>query len=87
MADCFQKSPRPGLQQVRAQFPLPGMADCFQKMSDQCYSKCVPNVKEASLSAGEQSCTDRCVNKYLDVHQIVGKELQNAFAAQGMGGQ
>ena len=59
-----------------------GMADCFQKLTDSCYTKCIPNVKEATLQAGEQSCVDRCVSKYLDVHQIVGKELQTAFAAQ-----
>ncbi|CAD7932576.1 unnamed protein product [Amoebophrya sp. A120] len=58
---------------------MKGMADCFSKLQSSCYAKCIPNVKEPTLSAGEQSCVDRCVSKYLDVHQIVGKELAQAM--------
>eukprot|EP00392_Amoebophrya_sp_AT5.2_P011844 g11934.t1 len=65
---------------------MKGMADCFSKLQSSCYAKCIPNVKEVVLSAGEQSCVDRCVSKYLDVHQIVGKELASQMQAGGQAG-
>ena len=52
-----------------------GMADTFAKMSETCYKKCIPNVKESALTVGEMSCTDRCVSKFLDVHAAIGAEL------------
>ncbi|CAD7971108.1 unnamed protein product [Amoebophrya sp. A25] len=61
---------------------MKGMADCFSKLQSSCYLKCIPNVKESALSPGEQSCVDRCVSKYLDVHQVVGKELQSVMMTQ-----
>ncbi|EPR60047.1 putative TIM10 family protein [Toxoplasma gondii TgCatPRC2] len=53
-----------------------GMADLYRRIQDTCWTKCVADVKESTLDAGESSCLDRCVNKYTDVHTIVGKELQ-----------
>mmetsp|Transcript_41572 Transcript_41572/g.62816 ORF Transcript_41572/g.62816 Transcript_41572/m.62816 type:complete len:94 (-) Transcript_41572:167-448(-) len=55
---------------------MKGMADCFARMSESCYSKCIAGVKEEKMSVGEMSCVDRCVMKYLDVHQRVATELQ-----------
>ncbi|PFH37001.1 putative TIM10 family protein [Besnoitia besnoiti] len=61
-----------------------GMADLYRRIQDTCWTKCIPNVKESTLDAGESSCLDRCVNKYTDVHAIVGKELQaNAQESSG----
>ncbi len=52
-----------------------GLADTFSRMSETCYQKCIPSVKEAALTVAEMSCTDRCVSKYLDVHAMIGSEL------------
>lgn len=34
-----------------------------------------PHYKEAELSKGESVCLDRCVSKYLDIHERMGKKL------------
>ncbi|CAJ1337690.1 unnamed protein product [Effrenium voratum] len=59
---------------------LKGVSDIMARMQLSCYSKCIANVKEEKLSVGEMSCVDRCVNKFMDVHQKVGVELQNSMA-------
>jgi len=60
---------------------MKGMADTFSRMSESCYKKCIPNVKEGALAIGEMSCVDRCVSKYLDVHALVGQQLNSAAPA------
>lgn len=46
------------------------------RMTQACHLKCVPpHYKEAELSKGESVCLDRCVAKYLDVHERMGKKL------------
>jgi import inner membrane translocase subunit TIM10 len=61
---------------------MKGLADTFARMSESCYEKCIPNVKEAALAMGEMSCIDRCVSKYLDVHAVVGQQLHAATNPQ-----
>lgn len=52
------------------------MADMYNKMTAACHKKCIPpKYKDAELSKGESVCIDRCVAKYLDVHERVGKKL------------
>jgi import inner membrane translocase subunit TIM10 len=47
-------------------------------MSTACQKKCVPpKYKDAELNKGEAVCLDRCVAKYLDVHDRIGKKLTN----------
>ncbi|EKX74024.1 mitochondrial import inner membrane translocase subunit tim10, putative [Theileria equi strain WA] len=57
---------------------LVGMADMLRRMRDGCWNKCISSVKGPQLDAGESSCIDRCVNKYLDIHTLVGFQLQQA---------
>ncbi|CDR94328.1 mitochondrial transport complex Tim10, putative [Babesia bigemina] len=57
---------------------LVGMADMLKRMRDSCWSKCIAAVKVERMDPGEQSCVDRCVNKFLDVHTMVGTHLQEA---------
>nr|XP_036852704.1 mitochondrial import inner membrane translocase subunit Tim10 [Manis javanica] len=46
------------------------------RMTSACHRKCVPpHYKEAELSKGESVCLDRCVSKYLDIHERMGKKL------------
>ena len=48
-------------------------------MSAVCQKKCVPaRYKDSELNKGEAVCLDRCVAKYMDVHDRIGKKLTNA---------
>lgn len=52
------------------------MADMYNRMSGACHKKCVPpKYSEPDLGKGEAVCIDRCVAKYLDIHDRVGKKL------------
>lgn len=45
-------------------------------MTRSCKSKCISsNYREAELNKGEAVCLDRCLYKYLDVHEQLGKVL------------
>ncbi len=52
------------------------MTDLFNRMSATCYKKCIPKHADPDLSVGEMACTDRCVGKYMDAHERVGKVMQ-----------
>mmetsp|Transcript_6313 Transcript_6313/g.9618 ORF Transcript_6313/g.9618 Transcript_6313/m.9618 type:complete len:104 (-) Transcript_6313:56-367(-) len=57
--------------------------DLFNKMSASCFQKCASRKhKEPDLALGEMSCTDRCVSKYLETQEKVGRVLQEANEAQ-----
>lgn len=52
------------------------MADMYNRMVNACQKKCVPpKYHEGDLSKGESVCLDRCVAKYMDVHDRIGKKL------------
>ncbi|KAK2723604.1 hypothetical protein QYM36_002071 [Artemia franciscana] len=52
------------------------MSDMYNRMTSACQKKCIPpKYKDAELAKGEAVCIDRCVAKYLDVHERVGKKL------------
>ena len=45
-------------------------------MSGACQKKCIPpKYREGDLSKGEAICLDRCVAKFLEVHDRIGKKL------------
>ena len=57
--------------------------DLFNKIAASCFTKCASRKhKDAEISLGEMSCTDRCVSKYLESQQRVGAVLQKANEAQ-----
>ncbi|XP_065539423.1 mitochondrial import inner membrane translocase subunit Tim10 isoform X2 [Lathamus discolor] len=64
-------------QQLAAELEVDMMADMYNRMTQACHRKCVPpHYKDAELSKGESSvCLDRCVAKYLEVHERMGKKL------------
>ncbi|KAL8579015.1 Mitochondrial import inner membrane translocase subunit Tim10-B [Nucella lapillus] len=58
------------------------MADMFNKMSTACQKKCIPpKYREAELTKGEAVCLDRCVAKFLEVHDRIGKKLTSLSMA------
>jgi import inner membrane translocase subunit TIM10 len=65
---------------AQQQFELEAMTDMFNKMTEQCYRKCVAMYKEAELSVGEATCVDRCVHKYMTSHSKV-QEILTKHAA------
>jgi Tim10/DDP family zinc finger len=57
--------------------------DLFNKIAARCFDKCASRRhRDADLSLGEMSCTDRCVSKYLESQQLVGQVLQKANEQQ-----
>ncbi|XP_065225717.1 mitochondrial import inner membrane translocase subunit Tim10 [Planococcus citri] len=52
------------------------MADMYNRMTAACHKKCIPpKYKESELGKGESVCLDRCVAKYLEIHEQIGKKL------------
>ena len=48
----------------------------FFRMSVACQKKCVPaKYKDSELQKGESVCLDRCVAKYIEIHDKIGKKL------------
>ena len=48
----------------------------FSRMSTSCQKKCIAaKYKDSELTKGETVCIDRCVAKYLEIHDRVGKKL------------
>nr|XP_035109246.1 mitochondrial import inner membrane translocase subunit Tim10-like [Callithrix jacchus] len=63
-------------QQLAAEQEMEIMASMYNRMTSACHWRCVsPHYKEAELSKGESLCLDRCVSKYLDIHEWMGKKL------------
>lgn len=52
------------------------MSDLYNRMTSACHKKCIPpKYAESDMGKGEMVCIDRCVAKYLDVHERIGKKL------------
>lgn len=52
------------------------MSDLYNRMTQACHRKCIPpKYLDAELGKGESVCLDRCVAKYLDIHERIGKKL------------
>lgn len=52
--------------------------ELHQRMLQACWNKCISRPREQDVSIGESACVDRCVPKYIEAHQLVGKELAEA---------
>ncbi|XP_018017409.1 mitochondrial import inner membrane translocase subunit Tim10 [Hyalella azteca] len=54
------------------------MSDMYTRMTNACHAKCIPSkFKDAELGKGEAVCIDRCVAKYWEIHEQVGRKLQS----------
>eukprot|EP00045_Choanoeca_perplexa_P022981 m.11538 g.11538 ORF g.11538 m.11538 type:complete len:80 (+) comp9838_c0_seq1:81-320(+) len=56
---------------------MEAMTDLFNKLTKTCQDKCVNQTftESAELTKGESVCIDRCVAKFLEVHDMVGKHM------------
>lgn len=62
--------------QMVAELEIEMMSDMYNRMTNACQKKCIqPKYKEPDLSKGESVCLDRCVAKYLEIHERIGKKL------------
>lgn len=57
-----------------------GVKSCIHNLTYRltvaCQKKCIsPKYKEGDLTKGESVCLDRCVAKYLEIHDRIGKKL------------
>ncbi len=46
------------------------------RVSRECFKKCIPKIHEADLAIGEMSCIDRCIPKYVEAHMLVQEEFK-----------
>lgn len=52
------------------------MADMYNRLTAACHKKCIPPVYgDSEIAKGEAVCLDRCVAKFLDIHERIGKKL------------
>ncbi|CAD7088979.1 unnamed protein product [Hermetia illucens] len=62
--------------QMMQEMEIEMMSDLYNRMTNSCHKKCIPpKYGEADLGKGESVCIDRCVAKYLDIHERIGKKL------------
>lgn len=53
------------------------LSDMYTRMTNTCHKKCIPTkYKDSEIGKGEAVCIDRCVAKYWEIHERVGKKLQ-----------
>lgn len=66
----------PSKMELVAELEIEMMSDMYNRMTSACHRKCIaPKYREGELAKGEAVCLDRCVAKYLDVHERIGKKL------------
>ncbi|KFB53856.1 mitochondrial import inner membrane translocase subunit Tim10 [Anopheles ziemanni] len=68
--------------QLMQEMEIEMMSDLYSRMTQACHKKCIPpKYADSELGKGESVCIDRCVAKYLEVHERIGKKL-TAMSAQ-----
>eukprot|EP01147_Barroeca_monosierra_P004899 gene4899-6902_t len=66
------------LDAIASEVELEAITDLFQKLISSCQKKCIATTyKDDQLSKGEIVCIDRCVAKFLEVHEMVGKKMND----------
>jgi import inner membrane translocase subunit TIM10 len=52
------------------------MSDMYNRLMMVCHDKCISTkYTEPDVSKGEAVCLDRCVAKFLEIHDRVGRKL------------
>lgn len=66
----------PSKMQLVNELEVEMMSDMYNRMTAACHKKCIaPKYRDAELNKGESVCLDRCVAKYLEIHERIGKKL------------
>ena len=56
----------------------------YFRLSRSCHKKCIPpKYHEGELTKGEAICLDRCVAKFMEVHDRIGKKLMTSMQDEG----
>lgn len=67
--------------QLMQEMEVEMMSDLYSRMTTACHKKCIPpKYSDAELGKGESVCLDRCVAKYLEIHERIGKKLTSMSA-------
>jgi len=61
---------------ANAKNEIAAFSDMYNRMVKQCFEKCVESFHDKELTLGENTCLDRCVNKYVEAQQKVGPTMQ-----------
>lgn len=67
-----------------------GVTDCLSRIQRACFSRCCCRIgdngekkinahSEPHLQTWEKSCSDRCVSKHIQAHELVGQQLAKIF--------
>ena len=77
----------PGRQKAKANLEHRQLVDLVPKLSRlsrSCHKKFIPpKYHEAELTKGEAICLDRCVAKFMEVHDRIGKKLMTSMQDEG----
>lgn len=50
------------------------------RLATSCQKKCIPpRYHDGDLTKGEAICLDRCVGKFMEIHDKVGKKLTEMY--------
>lgn len=62
--------------QLMQELEIEMMTDMYNRLTAACHKKCIPPVYgDPEIAKGEAVCLDRCVAKFLDIHERIGKKL------------
>lgn len=62
--------------QLLQELEIEMMADMYNRLTSTCHKKCIPpSYGDSEIAKGEAVCLDRCVSKFLDIHERIGKKL------------
>lgn len=60
---------------VMSELETDTMADLYTRMADACQRKCLRPAESPALPKQEAVCVDRCVAKFLELHERLGRKL------------
>ncbi|CAO1635998.1 unnamed protein product [Sympodiomycopsis kandeliae] len=58
--------------QVSSEIAMANAQELITKSTDKCYAKCIPSPG-TSLSSKEETCLDRCLQRYFEAFNIVSQ--------------
>ena len=75
---------------VKTQVAIAQVQQLVSSVSDKCFAKCVPPHAGSALNSAEQKCLTHCIDRYIEVWNLVSKtfvaRVQREQAGAGLGG-